>query len=317
MVRRGRAFSAVLLLFLVALWPLASVGSAQTSGTSIAGSSSNVGKYGITPTSVKSTVGEITSVSPSSVPGDQNSGIRPLYAEQCHRQLILMQYNDSLGKSYIKFTGVHEWCFDGQKVTKDSMPVQTWISPKYKYQPGQDGYRYVASALKSTDHYFTYKGHWHGAQTATRLGRFEYRVHGFTGSSQVLMPFVSRTGHYDGTCDGPQPRDASPRVVAVNPVAGARGVSPTANIKATFSRAMNPRTLKAANFYLVNKSSGAEIQATYRYDVAKKTAILDPLRRLTPGTAYTATVFSGRYGALTAGGDPISAPKIWSFSISR
>ena len=317
MVRRGRAFSAVLLLLLVALWPLASVGSAQTGGTSVSGSStSNSGKYGITP-SIKTTVGKITSVSPSSVLGKQDAGVRPLYAEQCHRQLILMQYNDSVGKPYIKFTGVHEWCFDGQKVTKDAMPVQTWISPKYKYQAGQDGYRYVPSALKSTDHYFTYKGHWHGAQTATRLGRFEYRVHGSAGLPQVLMPFVSRTGHYDGTCDGPQPKDASPRVVAVNPVAGAKGVAPTANIKATFSRAMNPRTLKAVNFYLVSKSTGAEIRATYRYDTAKKTAILDPVRRLTRGSTYTATVFSGQYGALTVGGDPISAPKTWSFFVSK
>lgn len=157
MARRGRTSSAVLLLLLVAIWPLAGVGNAQTGGTSVTVAPSNVGKYGVTPTSVKTTVGKITSVSPSSVPGGQNSGIRPLYAEQCHRQLQIMEYDDSTGKPYIKFTGVHEWCFDGQKVTRDAMPVQTWISPKYRYQAGQDGYRYVPSALNSRDYYFTSK----------------------------------------------------------------------------------------------------------------------------------------------------------------
>ena len=314
MARQGRTFSAVLLLLLVAVWPLVGVGNAQTNNESAAG---KIGKYGVAP-SIKTTVGKITSVSPSSVPREQNSGIRPLYTEQCHRQLLTMEYDDSVGKPFIKFTGVHEWCFDGQKVTKNSMPVQPWISPKYKYQPGQDGYRYVPSALKSTDRYFTYNGHWHGAQRNTRLGRFEYHTHGISKPTQVLMPFVSRVGHYDGTCTGPLPSDRSPRVVSVKPTNASRNVPATANVEATFFSDMDPATINGSNFYLFKEGSGAQVGATVRYDAATKTAILNPRRNLSPGATYRARIYGGPYGVLTPTGDPIMQQNAGpSFTVAR
>ena len=306
MARRGRTFSAVLLLLLVALWPLAGVGNAQTGGASV------------TPTSIKTTVGKITSVSSSSVPGEQNTSVSPLYAEQCHRQLQIMEYDDSTGKPFIKFTGVHEWCFDGQKVTRDTMPVQTWISPKYEYKPGQDGYRYVASALKSNDYYFTYKGHWHGAQRNTRLGRFEYREHGFSKPTQVLLPFVSRVGHYDGTCTGPLPSDRSPKVASVKLANASKNVSPSANVEAKFFSDMKPATISGYNFYLLKRSSGAQVGATVRYDATTKTAILNPRKNLSPGATYEAHVYGGPYGVLTTTGDPIMQQNAgWTFTVAR
>lgn len=103
----------------------------------------------------------------------------------------------------------------------------------------------------------------------------------------------------------------------MKPALGARGISATANVEATFSKKMNPRTLKSFNFYLVNKRTGDEVPAAYRYDAAKKKAILDPTRRLSPGTIYTAKVLNGPYGALTAYGDPLIYGKTWSFTIAR
>ena len=318
MVRQVRTPFVVLLLLLLALGPLAGVSNAQTNDTGKTRPSADIAaKRGVTPTSVETKVGEITTIDPSSVPDEQSNGIKPQYAEQCHRQLIIMEYKDNSGKPFIKFTGVKKWCFNGQKVTRGTMDVVPWIRADFKYGPGQDGYRYVPSALKKTDRFFTYKGHFHGALESTRLGRFEYRVHGLGKVAQVLNPYVSRIAHYDGACDGPNPKDASPRVTALKPAAGARGIPAMANVEATFSRKMNPRTLKSTNFYLVNKRTGDEVRATYRYDAAKKKAILDPVRRLSPGVTYTARVFSGPYGALTADGDPITSNKTWSFVVAR
>lgn len=211
MARQVRAPFAILLLLLLALGPLAGIGNAQTNDSGTTGPSADIaGKRGVTPTSVKTTVGEITTIAPGSVSGGQNTGIRPQFAEQCHRQLVIMQYNDSVGKPYLKFTGIKQWCFNGSKVTRGTMDVAPWIRADFKYGPNQDGYRYVPSALKKTDRFFTYKGRYHGALESTRLGRFEYRAHGLNKAAQVLNPYVSRIAHYDGTCDGPSPRDASP-----------------------------------------------------------------------------------------------------------
>ena len=318
MARRVWAPFAILLLLLLALGPLAGIGNAQSNDTGTTGPSADIaGKRGVTPASVEIRVGKVTTVAPGSVPGGQTTGIRPQYAEQCRQQLVGMQYNDNAGKPYLKFTGIKKWCFDGSKVTRGTMDVAPWIRADFKYGPGQDGYRYVPSALKKTDRFLNYKGRYHGALENTRLGRFEYRLHGFGKAAQVFNPYVSRIAHYDGTCDGPSPRDASPRVTAVKPAVGSRGVPATANVEATFSRKMNPRTLKSFNFYLVNKRTGDEVQAAYRYNEVKKTAVLDPVRRLSAGTTYTARVYSGPYGALTATGDPIISDKTWSFVVAR
>ena len=318
MTRQVRTPFAILMLLLLALGPLAGISNAQSNDTGATRPSADiVGKRGVTPTSVETKVGKITSIAPSSVSGGQTTGMRPQYAEQCHRQLVIYQYNDSAGKPYLKFTGIKKWCFNGSKVTRGTMDVAPWIRADSKYGPGQDGYRYVPSALKKTDQFLNYKGRYHGALENTRLGRFEYRVHGLDKPAQVLNPYVSRIGHYDGTCDGPSPRDASPRVTVMKPAADARSVPATANVEATFSRKMNPATLKSYNFYLVNKRTGGEVPAAYRYDTAKKRAILDPVRRLSPGATYTARVYSGPYGALTATGDPIISDKTWSFIVAR
>lgn len=274
----------------------------------------NPEQFGVTPTSTKTTTGEITAVSPNSV-----SGSRMVAASaECHRQQVTMQYSDAEGP-FIKFTGIKEWCYDGYRVTYGNMDVETWIRPELRYGSDQTGYRYVPSALKETDEFLTYDGRQNGAHESIRVGRFEYINPRFDRPTSVLMPYVSRTGRYNGACDGPLPKDVSVRVASVNPTEGAKSVPATANVEATFSRKMDANTIDGVTFYLADSETGAEIPATYSYDVESKTATLDPKGRLTPGVTYTATVQAGFYGVLTTEGDPISLTghKVWSFIVAR
>lgn len=306
-----------LLLLLLTFGLLGSAGNAQTNDPGVKGSSvPGAEKRGVEPASVETTVGEITEIPASSVPGTDD-GVSNQAGGQCHRQKVTMSYNDSAGKAYLEFTGIKWWCYDGWRVTSAGMDVEPWIRPDFQYKRGQDGYRYVPSGLKKKDEFLTYNGRANGAHNSVRVGRFEYRLHGFGKPAQVINPYVSRTGRYNGACDGPKPKDVSPKVTTVKPSNRATGVPATANVEATFSNSMNPKTLRSANFYLVNERTGAEVRATYRYDAAKRKAILDPVRGLSRGATYTANVFSGPYGARTAKGDPILASKTWTFAVAR
>lgn len=313
MADRVRALSVGVLL-LVALGLSVGAGRAQGEG----GAEMPAGKpelFGVEPAGVVTEVGEVTEVSPDSLPGSGSANAQA--SEECHRQDVTHKYAESGDKVYLRFTGVKFWCYDGQKVTRAGMDVEPWIREDLRYGPGQDGYRYVASGLKSTDRFLSYNGRWHGAHESVRVGRFEYRVHGFSGAAQVLNPYVSRTGRYTGACDGPQPKDVSPKVSVVKPTGGANGVSSSANVEAVFSKEMKARTINGGTFQLVKNGAFDPVRASIRYDATNRKAVLDPARGLSRGATYTATVSSGPFGALTAEDDPLVANKVWSFTVAR
>lgn len=315
MAHSVRLFWTGVFLLLATLMLLTGVGRAETRATGAAEPGSNPSKpFGVAPTNVQTEVGEVSEASPDSLPGPDV--VTALASEECHRQKVTMAYADSRDKIYLKFTGVKFWCYDGQKVTRAGMSVEPWIREDLRYGPGQDGYRYVGSALKSSDRFLTYNGRRNGAHESVRVGRFEWRVHGFPRAAQVINPYVSRTGRYNGACDGPKPRDVSPKVAAVKPAGGAKGVSPAANVEAVFSKEMRAGTINGGTFYLAKKGSGVKVAGRIRYDARSRKAILDPSRNLSAGT-YTATVFSGPFGAMTAEDDPLVADKVWSFTVGR
>lgn len=316
MVGRLRLLSVgMVLLLLIAPGLLVDAGHAQVEDEGGAGLSADVPRLaGVTPTSVRTEAGEITEASPDSVPGSDGATVRA--SEECHKQRVTMAYEDAPNKPYIEFTGIKFWCYDGQKVTRAGMDVEPWIRPDFRYGPGQDGYRYMGSGLKSTDRFLTYNGHRNGAHESIRVGRFEWRVHGFPRAAQVLNPYVSRTGRYNGACDGPDPKDISPKVATVKPTGGAERVSPKANVEVVFSREMKAKAINGSTLQLVKKGAFDPVRASIGYDAAKRKAILNPARGLSEGN-YTATVASGPFGALTAEGDPLFANKVWSFTVSR
>lgn len=240
------------------------------------------------------------------------------YAPQCRRQQVTMQYSDGSATPFIKFTGTKKWCFDGYRVTSGGMDVtEAWIRPDMRAGADKDGYVYVPSGLKKTDRFLTYNGHANGAHESTRTGRFEYRFAGQTQPAQVLMPFVSRTARYNGTCDGPMPKDVAPRILGFEPANGATAVPASANVEVRFSVPMNPGTFNSGTFVLKKRGTFDEVVASYRYDAATKTATLDPRSPLTAGAVYTASVWNGPYGVKTAAGDPIYSYKTWSFTVAR
>jgi hypothetical protein len=225
-----------------------------------------------------------------------------------------MEYVDAAKEPYIRFTATKEWCTDGYRVTWGTMSVkEAWIRSDLKFGPDQDGYAYVPSGLEQTHRFLSYNGHSNGAHQSTLKGRFVYRLHGFSQPAQVFNPFLSRMGRYDGTCVGPQPADYSPRIGAVTPLAGATRVAASANVKASFNTSMDPTTIDGASFYLIRKSTGRQVAATYSYDATTKTAVLNPNNPLAAGATYTASVLAGPFGVKTAKGDPVVSEKTWTF----
>jgi hypothetical protein len=89
------------------------------------------------------------------------------------------------------------------------------------------------------------------------------------------------------TTDAP-PDTTSPRVTSTSPATGATGISPTANVGATFSEEMTGSTINATTFKLFKKGSTTKVAATVSYDAASDTATLDSTNSLRRGTTYKA-----------------------------
>jgi subtilisin-like proprotein convertase family protein len=88
----------------------------------------------------------------------------------------------------------------------------------------------------------------------------------------------------------PQPDTTAPRVTSTNPAAGATGVSPTANVGATFSEDMQASTINGTTFKLFKKGSTTNVVATVSYEGSTDTATLDPASSLQRGAVYKAVV---------------------------
>ncbi|MDQ4128137.1 MAG: Ig-like domain-containing protein [Actinomycetota bacterium] len=117
----------------------------------------------------------------------------------------------------------------------------------------------------------------------------------------------------------PQQDTEAPTVTGVSPTG--RGISPTADVTATFSEGMDAGTITTGTFELVKKGTTQVIGAEVAYDAAAKKATLDPIGKLKRGATYRATVTTGAEDA--AGNaldqDPITAgdqSKTWRFKVS-
>jgi Bacterial Ig-like domain len=84
-----------------------------------------------------------------------------------------------------------------------------------------------------------------------------------------------------------------PTVTSTNPANNARGVASGANVRATFSEAMQASTVKTTTFNLKKAGTTTFRSATVTYDPATKTATLNPNNNLQSGATYVATVTTG------------------------
>jgi subtilisin-like proprotein convertase family protein len=81
-----------------------------------------------------------------------------------------------------------------------------------------------------------------------------------------------------------------PRVQSTSPQTGATGVSPRANVKATFSEDMQAPAINNATFKLFKQGSTTKVGASVSYDATADKAKLDPTNRLKRGASYKAVV---------------------------
>jgi hypothetical protein len=130
------------------------------------------------------------------------------------------------------------------------------------------------------------------------------------GITYALFPVQSGSFSAVYTTD-----NTAPTVTTTMPVNGATGVSPTANVTATFSEGMNPSTINS-NTIELRDSGNALVASTISYDSANRVATIDPTAALTTGATYTATLKSGVTGVKDLAGNGLTTDTTWSFTVS-
>ena len=103
-----------------------------------------------------------------------------------------------------------------------------------------------------------------------------------------------------------------PSVVRVSPADRATGVSPRANLVATFSEVVNGTTVNRTTVKLVMSGTTKAVPATVTYDATARKVTLNPSAKLRPGAKYVATVTAGTEDLA---GNTLSARKAWSFKV--
>lgn len=94
-----------------------------------------------------------------------------------------------------------------------------------------------------------------------------------------------------GVTTTPAPVDTkAPRVVSTVPAPGATGVSPTVNVKATFSEAMKAASVNRNTLKLFRKGSTTKVAASVSYDASTRRGILNPTNALRRGITYKVVV---------------------------
>jgi hypothetical protein len=102
--------------------------------------------------------------------------------------------------------------------------------------------------------------------------------------------------------------NGAPTVSSTSPADGATGVSLNGALSATFSEAMDPLTITAANFTV------AGVTGTVGYDSVSFVATFTPSSSLASNTAYTATIVGGGSGVKDLAGNALAANKVWTFT---
>lgn len=101
----------------------------------------------------------------------------------------------------------------------------------------------------------------------------------------------------------------APTVTLVNPLDAATGVATNTAVNATFSEAMDPLTVKTANFTLT--SVGGPVAGTVSINPLNTLATFTPSANLAVNTTYTATVTTG---VTDQAGNPLTVIKVWTFN---
>jgi hypothetical protein len=120
----------------------------------------------------------------------------------------------------------------------------------------------------------------------------------------------------------PPPKGKAAKVMSTFPKANAKGVSPAANITATFSKKMKASSINATTFKLFKKGSKTKLGAAVSYSAATRKAKLNPTKSLQKGATYRAVVTTGAKDlagkSLDQNGSKSgSQPKVWLFTVRK
>jgi hypothetical protein len=184
------------------------------------------------------------------------------------------------------------------------------FAPEAGYS-GPAGFAYTLRDNGSTDHK-------HDAQSATGYARFDIKEAPAAPDVPVTPAPPGNPG--PGPVSSPEPPavvdTVAPAVLHVSPFRGSRTAAASANVVATFSERMDPRTFTSTTVTLTTRASGS-VPATVHYDADHRRVVLDPRGRLAAGMQYTATILGGRAGVKDAAGVPLAKTLSWKFTIRR
>jgi large repetitive protein len=112
----------------------------------------------------------------------------------------------------------------------------------------------------------------------------------------------------------------APRVRGTAPAANATGISPTANVTATFSEAMKAASVNGTTFELFRQGSATKVGASVNYNASTREGILNPTNSLSRGGTYKAVVTTfaqDRSGNRLDQNATLSGlqQKVWSFKV--
>jgi hypothetical protein len=104
-----------------------------------------------------------------------------------------------------------------------------------------------------------------------------------------------------------------PTVISTFPADAATGVAINQAVSATFSEAMDPSTITAANFRLTGPLA-TPVLGTISYNVPTNIATFTPTANLAANTLFTATINGGVGGVKDLAGNPLASNKVWTFT---
>ena len=108
---------------------------------------------------------------------------------------------------------------------------------------------------------------------------------------------------------GAIPDTTPPTVISTAPANAATGVAPNSAISATFSKAMDPSTISAGTFTLMQGTTA--VSGVVTYAATGSTATFTPSSNLAASTVFTATVTTG---VKDLAGNALASNFVWSFT---
>ena len=108
--------------------------------------------------------------------------------------------------------------------------------------------------------------------------------------------------------NGGPPDTTAPTVSHMSPGEDVSGVGTNGRLTVTFSEAMTPAAINAANFRLTNGVDS--VPGTVTLDAANHIAVFEPTSGLAPDTRYTATMVTG---IKDLAGNPLASDFAWCF----